>query len=97
MAPALARTFASGSSRHQRAHVLIDALVFVQFVELMLGEIGDPQLVGAGDVAAHRCEPLRQQFHQRRLAIAVGAQEARCGRRCRCAGDRLRRIGLPGS
>ena len=49
--------------------------VEVEFVELVLGEIGDRQLVGARHRAGERREPAGEQLHQSRFAVAVRAEQ----------------------
>ena len=46
-----------------------------QFVGLVLREIADPQLRSAPHLAGQRCQPPGQQFRQRGLAVAVGAEQ----------------------
>ncbi len=62
--------------RHETAQVLVDALGRAQFVELVLGEIGDLQLVGAHEAPRHRLQPVRDELEEGRLAVAVGAEQA---------------------
>ena len=61
--------------RHQPADVIVGRGVEIEFVDLMLREISDRELVGAGDMAGERRQLARQQFHERRLAVAVGAEQ----------------------
>jgi len=60
--------------RHQATQVIIGALVGSKLVELMLREIADLELVGARDPAGHRRQAPADELHQRRLAVAIGAQ-----------------------
>ena len=55
--------------------MIIGAVVRVELVELMLREITDFEFFRARQYAAHRREAAGQQLHQRRLAVAVGADE----------------------
>ena len=75
MAPARPRTLASGRVRHQPAQVGVGALVAIEFVELVLGEIADIKLLRPRDAARHRRELAGQELHQGRFAVAVGAQQ----------------------
>ena len=55
--------------------MIVGRAVFVQFVELMLREIGDGEFFGAGDRARKRRQPVGQQFDQGRFAVAVGPEQ----------------------
>src|SRR5205085_7843733 len=46
-----------------------------ELVELMLREIGDAQFLGPGHTAGERSKAPGEQLHQRRLAVAVGAEQ----------------------
>jgi len=60
---------------HQLAHVFVHAAVLVEFVELMLCEVGNAELFGARHASRERREAAGQQLYQRRLAVAVGAEQ----------------------
>ena len=75
MAPARPRTLASGASGISRRRVRVRTLVAVEFVELMLGEITDVELLCARDGAGHRFELAGEELHQRGLAVAVCSQQ----------------------
>jgi hypothetical protein len=47
----------------------------IELVQLVLGEIRDREPVGAGDAALARREPAGDQLGERRLAVAVGAEQ----------------------
>ncbi len=53
----------------------VGAVTCIELVELMLGEIADLQFLGACDLAGHRRQAAGEQLHQRRLAVAVGAEQ----------------------
>ncbi len=50
--------------------------VVVQRLQLVLGEVADLQALAAPDAAVQRRERVGQRLHERRLALAVGAQQA---------------------
>ncbi|CAJ0800102.1 hypothetical protein LMG18090_03947 [Ralstonia mannitolilytica] len=50
--------------------------VVVQRLELVLGKVADLQAFAAADRARQRRQRIGQRFHERRLALAVGAQQA---------------------
>ncbi len=60
---------------HQLAHMVGGAGRGIELVELVLGEIGDPDPVRARHLAGERREASGQKLGQRRLAVAVGAEE----------------------
>ena len=64
-----------GCLRHQIADVVVGRPLRLQLVELVLGEIGDVQPVQAAEAAAHGRQPAADQLGQRRLAVAIGAEE----------------------
>ena len=53
----------------------VGAVFGVELVELMLGKIADLELLRARELSGHRRQPTGDQFHQRRLAVAVGAEQ----------------------
>jgi hypothetical protein len=61
--------------RHQRTQVVVRARLRIELIELMLGEIGGIQLVGAGDPAGHGRQAPGQEFRERRFAVAVGPDQ----------------------
>ncbi len=58
--------------RHQPADVIVGRAVEIELVDLMLREVADRELVGAGDMAGERRQLAGEQLDQRRLAVAVG-------------------------
>ncbi len=60
---------------HHRADVVVGALPRVQFVELVLGEIGDLEIVRTLEPAAEGVESAGDQLGEGRLAVAVGAEQ----------------------
>ncbi len=77
---ARARTRASGAIGHQAAHVLHRAVAGAQFVDLVLGQIGDLQLVRPHHAALLGREPVGQQLGEGGLAVAVRPEEGEYGR-----------------
>ena len=75
-----------GRLRHQLEHVLVGRLPAGEIVELVLGEIADLDASGAERLPAMRREPAGDQLGEGALAVAVRAEQARCGRPGRCAG-----------
>ena len=67
-----------------------------QFVELMLREIADLQLVGARHPRRQRRQPAGEQLDEAWTCRCRSGRAARCGRRCRSAG-RAAEHGLAGS
>ena len=63
------------SIRHQPAHVGIGAGLRFEFIELVLGEVGDLQPFGARDAALERRQPAGQELHQSGLAVAIGSDQ----------------------
>ncbi len=64
-----------GRVRHQQADVIVGGEGGLQFVELVLGEIGDVEAVQPAQLAVHGAELAGEQLRQRRLAVAVRAEE----------------------
>ena len=88
IAPALPRTFAqadpaSGRGRGRRGFDPRRAH------RLMLGEVADLERRRARHRAVFGREAARKQFNQCGLAIAVGAEQARCGHHYRCVATGL--------
>ena len=61
--------------RHQPADMIVGRAVGIELVELVLGEIADRQFFRARDAARKRRELAGEQFHQGRLAVAVGSEQ----------------------
>ncbi|MNS57998.1 hypothetical protein D3C72_909030 [compost metagenome] len=57
-------------------HVLQRVVLRAQHVEFLLREVADVQALAFGDLACQRAHFARNGLHQRRLALAVGAQDA---------------------
>ncbi len=55
--------------------MIVGARLGVEFVELMLREIGDAQTGRARHRALHGREPAGDELDQRRFAVAVGADQ----------------------
>ena len=64
-----------GRIRHQLADVVVGRTVEIELVDLMLREIADRESFGARDPAGEGLQLVGQQLDQRRLAIAVEAQQ----------------------
>src|SRR5665647_1124145 len=62
--------------RRLMADVVVGRSVEIELVDLMLREIADRELVGAGDMTGERRQLARQQFYESRLAVAVGAEQS---------------------
>ncbi len=67
--------FALRGIGHQPAYVIVRRAVFVQFIQLVLREVSDRQLVGARHRARERLQPVGEQLDQRRFAVAIGAEQ----------------------
>jgi hypothetical protein len=70
-----ARSRAGASVGPQAADVVERGLVGVELVELVLGEIADAELRGAGNAAAHGGELAREELRERRLPLPVAPQK----------------------
>ena len=55
--------------------MLVRRLIGMQFVELVLCEIGDLELGRAHHPAAFRLQPLGQQLRKGRFAVSVRAEQ----------------------
>ncbi len=62
-------------ARHAH-HVLERGVLRAQHVEFLLREVADVQALALGHRAGQRAHFARDGLHQRRLALAVGAQDA---------------------
>ena len=60
---------------HDARHMLQGRVVGIEFLDLILGEIADPHLARRVHVAFHRRQLRGEQAGQRRLAVAVAAQQ----------------------
>jgi hypothetical protein len=60
----------------QAHHVLQRRVAGAQHVQFLLGEVADAQALAFGDGAGQRLHLARDGLDQRRLALAVGAQDA---------------------
>ena len=76
IAPAVRPHLGLGRVRQQSPDVVIGAGARIEFIELMLGEVGDFDAVGARHRPGQRREAAGQQLGQRRLAVAVGAEQS---------------------
>ncbi len=61
--------------RQKPRHVQERRVLGRQFLDVMLGEIADPQPCARGHAAGHERQLARQQARQGRLAVAVAAKE----------------------
>ena len=60
---------------HPRRHVVVGGGIGVEFVDLMLGEIGHVHLGRRSHLALQRREPPADELAESGLAVAVGAQQ----------------------
>ena len=74
--PELRPPLGFGRLAHQRTDVIVRAFGRVQFIELVLGEIGHIQPLVMSHEAAGHGKAARQQFCEGRFAITVGAEQS---------------------
>ena len=73
--PVRSLTGSAQLARHAH-HVLQRGVLRAQHVQFLLREVADVQALAFGDGAGQRAHLARDGLHQRRLALAVGAQDA---------------------
>ena len=64
-----------GRHRHQLGHVAEGGAREIELVDLVLREIADAEFLRLAHRAGHRLQPAGEQLGQRRLAVAVGAEQ----------------------